>query len=204
MEEVHRGKILKARRGVLHVKGDQEMLLIVCTFAWCCHTCALHRRKFPLHFCTYIKKIIRVEIPTTKRQHKFQVTLGLKLKHLHTMMLFEVQTIMASLLKSNSLNCTWLCFSQSIRAICDEFSAQGLPNYPTGIPFIFWEQYIWLGEHLMVAVAIVLAASFVVMALILCNVWASMFVVSIKSFLFAIFVLAICLVGAEDAFLEKL
>lgn len=38
----------------------------------------------------------------------------------------------------------------------------------------------------MVAVAIVLAASFVVMALILCNVWASMFVVSIKSFLFAI------------------
>ena len=106
MEEVHRGKILKARRGVLHVKGDQEMLLIVCTFAWCCHTCALHRRKFPLHFCTYIKKIIRVEIPTTKRQHKFQVTLGLKLKHLHTMMLFEVQTIMASLLKSNSLNCT--------------------------------------------------------------------------------------------------
>ncbi|XP_074612004.1 protein patched homolog 1-like isoform X2 [Acropora palmata] len=66
---------------------------------------------------------------------------------------------------------------KSIRAICDEFSAQGLPNYPTGIPFIFWEQYIWLGEHLMVAVAIVLAASFVVMALILCNVWASMFVV---------------------------
>lgn len=128
----------------------------------------------------------------------------MKLKHLHTMKLFEVWTIMARVRKSDSLHLSWLCFWQNIRAICDEFSTKGLPNYPTGIPFIFWEQYIWLGEHLIVAVAIVLAASFVVMALILCNAWASMFIVSIKSFLFAIFVLAIYLLGGREAFLEKL
>ena len=70
-------------------------------------------------------------------------------------------------------------FWQSVRAISEEFSALGLPNYPTGIPFIFWEQYIWLGEHLLTAVAIVLAASFLVMAVILCNFWAAMFIVSL-------------------------
>ncbi|XP_068677045.1 protein patched homolog 1-like isoform X1 [Montipora foliosa] len=66
---------------------------------------------------------------------------------------------------------------KSVRAISEEYSKLGLPNYPTGMPFTFWEQYIWLGEHLLVALAIVLAASFVVMALILCNVWASVFIV---------------------------
>ena len=71
------------------------------------------------------------------------------------------------------------CF-QSVRTICDEFSAAGVPNYPTGIPFIFWEQYIWLGEHLLIAVAIVLSASFVVMAVILCNFWAAMLIVSVS------------------------
>ena len=68
-----------------------------------------------------------------------------------------------------------------MRAISEEYSELGLPNYPTGIPFTFWEQYIWLGEHLLVAVAIVLAASFLVMAVILCNFWAAMFIVSLRS-----------------------
>lgn len=68
---------------------------------------------------------------------------------------------------------------QSVRAISEEFTELGLPNYPSGIPFTFWEQYIWLGEHLMTAVGIVLAASFVVMAVILCNVWVAMFIVSL-------------------------
>lgn len=67
---------------------------------------------------------------------------------------------------------------QSVRALCEEFEKAGLPNYPSGIPFIFWEQYIWLGKHLMTAVAIVLSASFVVMAVILCNFWAAMLIVS--------------------------
>ncbi|CAH3129517.1 unnamed protein product [Pocillopora meandrina] len=66
---------------------------------------------------------------------------------------------------------------KSVRALCEEFEKAGLPNYPSGIPFIFWEQYIWLGKHLMTAVAIVLSASFVVMAVILCNFWAAMLIV---------------------------
>ncbi|PFX16833.1 Protein patched-like 1 [Stylophora pistillata] len=66
---------------------------------------------------------------------------------------------------------------KSVRALCEEFEKAGLPNYPSGIPFIFWEQYIWLGEHLLTAVAIVLSASFVVMAVILCNFWAAMLIV---------------------------
>lgn len=73
-----------------------------------------------------------------------------------------------------------LSYFQSVRTICDEFSAAGVPNYPSGIPFIFWEQYIWLGEHLLIAVAIVLSASFVVMAVILCNFWAAMLIVSVS------------------------
>ena len=79
-----------------------------------------------------------------------------------------------------TLGLGFFLFSQSVRAISEEFSAAGLPNYPSGFPFIFWEQYIWLGQHLLVAVAIVLSTSFVVMAVILCNFWAAMLIVSVQ------------------------
>ncbi|CAB1322212.1 unnamed protein product [Coregonus sp. 'balchen'] len=30
---------------------------------------------------------------------------------------------------------------ESVRAICSNYSRQGLPSYPNGYPFLFWEQY---------------------------------------------------------------
>lgn len=62
---------------------------------------------------------------------------------------------------------------QNVREICDRFSADGLPNYPSGVPFTFWEQYIWLRRQIYIAISIALAVSFVVMAVMLFNIWAA-------------------------------
>lgn len=62
---------------------------------------------------------------------------------------------------------------KNVREICDRFSADGLPNYPSGVPFTFWEQYIWLRRQIYIAISIALAVSFVVMAVMLFNIWAA-------------------------------
>ena len=62
---------------------------------------------------------------------------------------------------------------QNVREICDRFSADSLPNYPSGVPFTFWEQYIWLRRQIYIAISIALAVSFVVMAVMLFNIWAA-------------------------------
>ena len=62
---------------------------------------------------------------------------------------------------------------QNAREICDRFSVDGLPNYPSGVPFTFWEQYIWLRRQIYIAISIALAVSFVVMAVMLFNIWAA-------------------------------
>uniref|UniRef100_A0A183GWC0 DUF5703_N domain-containing protein n=1 Tax=Heligmosomoides polygyrus TaxID=6339 RepID=A0A183GWC0_HELPZ len=36
-----------------------------------------------------------------------------------------------------------------IRATCDQFVEQGLPNFPQGIAFTFWEQYLHLNGNLL-------------------------------------------------------
>lgn len=50
----------------------------------------------------------------------------------------------------------------SVRDLCDKFRAKGLPNFPSGIPFLFWEQYVYLRTSLLLALACALAAVFVV------------------------------------------
>ena len=57
-----------------------------------------------------------------------------------------------------------------IRAICHRFeSERGLPNFPRGFPFTFWEQYLTLRFWFAVALACILAAVFVVLAFVLWN-----------------------------------
>ena len=57
-----------------------------------------------------------------------------------------------------------------VRAICDRFeSERGLPNFPRGFPFTFWEQYLTLRFWLYVALASILAAVFIVFAFVLVN-----------------------------------
>merc|ERR1719195_1980759 len=51
---------------------------------------------------------------------------------------------------------------QEVRHICSEFQTRGLPNFPHGIPFTFWEQYIGLRFYLLLALAAALAAVFAV------------------------------------------
>lgn len=65
-----------------------------------------------------------------------------------------------------------------IRQICDDFTSRGLPNYPSGIPFTFWEQYIHLRFYLMLALLCILLVTFIVLSVVLVNPWLSGIIVS--------------------------
>lgn len=51
---------------------------------------------------------------------------------------------------------------RSVRDLCLKYEAKGLPNFPSGIPFLFWEQYLYLRTSLLLALACALAAVFIV------------------------------------------
>ncbi|CAJ0585861.1 unnamed protein product, partial [Mesorhabditis spiculigera] len=62
---------------------------------------------------------------------------------------------------------------KDIRRICDNFTNEGLPNFPQGIAFTFWEQYLHLSGNLLKAIALIALAVFVVISLLLFNPWAA-------------------------------
>lgn len=66
---------------------------------------------------------------------------------------------------------------EEVRAICRRFEERGLPNFPIGIPFTFWEQYLGLRFYLTLALASVLASTFLVVSVVLLNPWAATVVV---------------------------
>ncbi|XP_076041583.1 protein patched [Oratosquilla oratoria] len=66
---------------------------------------------------------------------------------------------------------------ESVRSICIKFKEKGLPNFPTGVPFTFWEQYIKLRFFLLLALLAVLVAVFLVLTVVLMNMWAAAIVV---------------------------
>uniref|UniRef100_A0A8C5S5U3 Patched 2 n=1 Tax=Laticauda laticaudata TaxID=8630 RepID=A0A8C5S5U3_LATLA len=67
---------------------------------------------------------------------------------------------------------------QSVRAICDEVAqTYGVFSYPSGYPFLFWEQYIGLRHWLLQAISIVLACTFLVCTLLLLNPWTASIIV---------------------------
>ncbi|GFN88088.1 patched protein, partial [Plakobranchus ocellatus] len=68
-----------------------------------------------------------------------------------------------------------------IRAICDEYNSKGLPNFPMGVPFTFYEQYIHLRYYLMVSLVAVLSVTFVVLTVVLMNPWTAFIVVLVLS-----------------------
>lgn len=65
----------------------------------------------------------------------------------------------------------------SVRNICTKFEGKGLANFPTGIPFIFWEQYIHLRPLLTLALACALGAVLIVVGILLLNIWAAILVI---------------------------
>ncbi|KAJ6669628.1 hypothetical protein lerEdw1_000177 [Lerista edwardsae] len=60
---------------------------------------------------------------------------------------------------------------EKVRAICNNYSSLGVPSYPNGYPFLFWEQYIGLRHWLLLSISVVLACTFLVCALFLLNPW---------------------------------
>nr|XP_021192438.2 protein patched [Helicoverpa armigera] len=64
----------------------------------------------------------------------------------------------------------------SVRDLCLKFEAKGLSNFPSGIPFLFWEQYLYLRTSLLLALACALAAVFVAVMVLLLNFWAAVLV----------------------------
>merc|ERR1719195_36748 len=66
---------------------------------------------------------------------------------------------------------------QEVRHICSDFQTRGLPNFPHGIPFTFWEQYIGLRFYLLLALAAALAAVFAVVAVLLMSPWAAALII---------------------------
>ncbi|XP_064605910.1 protein patched homolog 1-like [Liolophura sinensis] len=70
---------------------------------------------------------------------------------------------------------------KEIREICDTFTEKGLPNYPSGIPFTFWEQYLHLRFYLLMALLCILGVTFVVICFCLMNPWAAAVVVFVLS-----------------------
>ena len=67
---------------------------------------------------------------------------------------------------------------REVRAICDTFTADGLPNFPSGIPFTYWEQYLNLRFYLMLSFICVFIGIFVVLTVSLMNPWVASIVVS--------------------------
>lgn len=77
-----------------------------------------------------------------------------------------------------------------IREICDDFTSRGLPTYPSGIPFTFWEQYIHLRFYLMLALLCILVVTFIVLSVALVNPVLSGIIVSSLSILILLILLS--------------
>ncbi|XP_028369044.1 protein patched homolog 2 isoform X1 [Phyllostomus discolor] len=62
---------------------------------------------------------------------------------------------------------------EGARAACAEAGLAGVRAYPSGSPFLFWEQYLGLRRCFLLAVCILLVCTFLVCALLLLNPWAA-------------------------------
>ncbi|KAM9691730.1 protein patched homolog 2 isoform 4-T4 [Dama dama] len=60
---------------------------------------------------------------------------------------------------------------EGARAACAEAGRAGVRAYPSGSPFLFWEQYLGLRRCFLLAVCILLLCTFLVCALLLLNPW---------------------------------
>jgi patched 1 protein len=70
---------------------------------------------------------------------------------------------------------------KQVRDVCAKFEEKGLPNFPSGVPFTFWEQYINLRMWLMLALGSILIATFVVTTIAMMSPWIGIIVVVVIS-----------------------
>ncbi|XP_037683316.1 protein patched homolog 2 isoform X2 [Choloepus didactylus] len=66
---------------------------------------------------------------------------------------------------------------EGAREACTEAGRAGVRAYPSGSPFLFWEQYLGLRRCFLLAVCILLVCTFLVCALLLLNPWTAGFIV---------------------------
>jgi len=66
-----------------------------------------------------------------------------------------------------------------VREICERFATQGLPNFPHGIPFTFWEQYLNLRLYLILALACSLGAVFITVCILMMSPWTAAVIILI-------------------------
>lgn len=69
---------------------------------------------------------------------------------------------------------------EGARAACAEAGQAGVRAYPSGSPFLFWEQYLGLRRCFLLAVSILLVCTFLVCALLLLNPWTAGLIVSLR------------------------
>uniref|UniRef100_A0A914C2L8 SSD domain-containing protein n=1 Tax=Acrobeloides nanus TaxID=290746 RepID=A0A914C2L8_9BILA len=62
---------------------------------------------------------------------------------------------------------------KEIRTLCEKYTDLGVPNFPTGIPFTFWEQYLRLTTDLIWAIFIITGTVLLVISTIIFNPWAA-------------------------------
>jgi len=60
---------------------------------------------------------------------------------------------------------------KQVRTVCQKFEDRGLPNFPAGVPFTFWEQYLGLRFWLYVAIGAILAAVFLAVSVVFMSPW---------------------------------
>lgn len=74
---------------------------------------------------------------------------------------------------------------QEIRELCNRFSARGLPNYPSGIPFLYWAQYFNLDLLLLIALGGSILVTFMLSLVFLQSVQAALLVTINSIFVFS-------------------
>lgn len=68
---------------------------------------------------------------------------------------------------------------EGARAACTEAGQAGVHAYPSGSPFLFWEQYLGLRRCFLLAICILLVCTFLVCALLLLDPWTAGLIVSV-------------------------
>ncbi|VDK64884.1 unnamed protein product [Cylicostephanus goldi] len=68
---------------------------------------------------------------------------------------------------------------EEVREVCERYTANGLSNFPSGIAFTFWEQYLSLRWNLFCAICIIAFAVFAVISIMMFNPWAAAMVMVI-------------------------
>ncbi|XP_020952427.1 protein patched homolog 2 isoform X8 [Sus scrofa] len=66
---------------------------------------------------------------------------------------------------------------EGARAACAEAGRAGVRAYPSGSPFLFWEQYLGLRRCFLLAICLLLAGTFFVCALLLLSPWTAALIV---------------------------